>query len=199
MGVKFRRNSDCVVPFVVGLLLGLFISYGIRLVYKPGLCPPKILPILKPTHPNGQTEAPTTPDQIVNLAFHSHQKTEASDKSGSNNKSKLPKLCPPDVESCDDGVIGRRVANNKPRGLLFVGVMTANLFLETRAKAVWETWAKDIPGKVIFFTGGNSYKNSPHHQRRKSENDTIPLVPLPGVDDSYPPQKKSFMMLKLVN
>ncbi|ETE66288.1 hypothetical protein L345_07934, partial [Ophiophagus hannah] len=27
----------------------------------------------------------------------------------------------------------------------------------------------------------------------------IPIVPLPGVDDSYPPQKKSFMMLKYMH
>ena len=30
----------------------------------------------------------------------------------------------------------------------------------------------------------------------KSNDTTLPLVELPGVDDSYPPQKKSFAMLR---
>lgn len=33
---------------------------------------------------------------------------------------------------------------------------------------------------------------------RRSEYD-LPLVPLPTVDDSYPPQKKSFLMLKFIH
>ncbi|XP_076333600.1 chondroitin sulfate synthase 1-like [Tachypleus tridentatus] len=69
--------------------------------------------------------------------------------------------------------------------LLFVGVMTAEKFLDSRAVAVYETWGKIIPGKIIFFSSSNSKASS-----------QLPLVTLPGVDDSYPPQKKSFLMLK---
>ncbi|XKL68382.1 hypothetical protein PGB90_003873 [Kerria lacca] len=74
------------------------------------------------------------------------------------------------------------------RSLLFVGVMTAQKYLETRAAAVYDTWGKEIPGKIAFFSSGVSVKpiNAPH----------LPLVPLKGVDDSYPPQKKSFLMLQ---
>lgn len=35
--------------------------------------------------------------------------------------------------------------------MIFVGVMTAEKFLDTRAKAVYETWGRDLPGKSISF------------------------------------------------
>lgn len=71
--------------------------------------------------------------------------------------------------------------------LLCVGVMTASKYLETRAKAVYDTWGQEVPGKIIFFSSETSFSN------------TIPLVALEGVDDSYPPQKKSFAMLKYMH
>ncbi|KAL0122149.1 hypothetical protein PUN28_007124 [Cardiocondyla obscurior] len=72
--------------------------------------------------------------------------------------------------------------------LVFVGVMTAQKYLDTRAKAVYETWGKELPGKIVFFSSESSTvpENCPD----------LPLVPLPRVDDTYPPQKKSFMMLQ---
>lgn len=73
---------------------------------------------------------------------------------------------------------------NSDKTLLFVGVMTAEKYLTTRAKAVYETWGSDLPGRIAFFSSEVSYSED------------LPLVALPGVDDSYPPQKKSFMMLK---
>ena len=72
------------------------------------------------------------------------------------------------------------------RQLIFVGVMTAERFLETRAKAVFDTWGKDVPGKLTFF--------SSHRETHKTLN--APVVSLPDVDDSYPPLKKSLMMVK---
>ncbi len=50
--------------------------------------------------------------------------------------------------------------------------MTAQKYLDTRARAVYETWAKNIPGKISFFSRAGS-----------SSNYNIPLVSLPGVDD----------------
>lgn len=73
----------------------------------------------------------------------------------------------------------------KDKNLVFVGVMTAQKYLDTRAKAVFDTWGKEIPGKISFFSRAGS-----------SSAFDIPLVSLPGVDDAYPPQKKSFLMLK---
>ncbi|EFN75280.1 chondroitin sulfate synthase 1 [Harpegnathos saltator] len=78
--------------------------------------------------------------------------------------------------------------NSSTSSLVFVGVMTAQKYLDTRAKAVYETWGKELPGKIAFFSSESSTvpDNCPE----------LPLVPLPRVDDTYPPQKKSFMMLQ---
>lgn len=73
--------------------------------------------------------------------------------------------------------------SNSNKTLVFVGVMTAEQYLETRARAVYDTWGQDLPGRIAFFSSEVS----------RAEN--LPLVPLRDVDDSYPPQKKSFMML----
>lgn len=73
--------------------------------------------------------------------------------------------------------------HNSNRSLLFVGVMTADKYLDTRALAVYRTWGKDLPGRMAFFSS------------KHSRSSYLPLVALPGVDDRYPPQKKSFMML----
>lgn len=74
------------------------------------------------------------------------------------------------------------------KSLLFVGVMTANKYLNTRAPAVHSTWGTTIPGKMAFFSASTATSEF-----------EIPLVGLKGVDDSYPPQKKSFMMLKYMH
>lgn len=74
--------------------------------------------------------------------------------------------------------------------LVLVGVMTAKVFLKTRAVAAYNTWVTSIPGKVIFFSSEGSEAVAPPD---------LPVIGLPGVDDSYPPQKKSFMMLKYMH
>ncbi|CAL4095283.1 unnamed protein product, partial [Meganyctiphanes norvegica] len=75
--------------------------------------------------------------------------------------------------------------HNSDKNLVFVGIMTANKYLDNRAKAVYETWGRHIAGKIAFFSSETS-----------TTEEDIPLIRLHGVDDSYPPQKKSFMMLK---
>jgi chondroitin sulfate synthase len=88
-------------------------------------------------------------------------------------------------EECKQPKPAPRVAPAAPaHNLVFVGVMTAARYLDTRAKAVYDTWGRRVPGKVMFFSSEDSYSED------------VPLVALPGVDDTYPPQKKSFMMLK---
>ncbi|KAM3849953.1 chondroitin sulfate synthase 3-like [Diretmus argenteus] len=82
---------------------------------------------------------------------------------------------------------GRSAA--RPGHFLYVGVMTAGKYVDSRAVAAYRTWARSIPGKVEFFSGAGSVPaDAP-----------VPVVSLPGVDDSYPPQKKSFMMLKYMH
>ncbi|KAI8507345.1 Chondroitin sulfate synthase 1 [Branchiostoma belcheri] len=73
---------------------------------------------------------------------------------------------------------------------VYVGVMTAEKYLSTRAVAVYETWARTISGRVEFFTAGRRHSGSRHGGVN------IPTVFLRGVTDVYPPQKKSFLMLK---
>uniref|UniRef100_A0A1I8A5D8 Hexosyltransferase n=1 Tax=Steinernema glaseri TaxID=37863 RepID=A0A1I8A5D8_9BILA len=70
--------------------------------------------------------------------------------------------------------------------LLLVGIMTAAKYVDTRAYNVWRTWAQHIPGKILFFVAEGTTSIHPD----------MPLVRLKGVDDVYPPQKKSFAMLK---
>lgn len=78
-----------------------------------------------------------------------------------------------------------------PRNFLYVGVMTAKKYVGSRAVAAYRTWARAIPGKVEFFSSsGSEVIPLPA---------PLPLVSLPGVDDAYPPQKKSFMMLKYIH
>lgn len=71
---------------------------------------------------------------------------------------------------------------------VFVGIMTAKKFIDNRGLASHRTWASRINGKVMFFSSEGSVSNY-----------GVPVVALPGVDDSYPPQKKSFMMLKYMH
>ncbi|XP_062405598.1 chondroitin sulfate synthase 1 [Sardina pilchardus] len=87
----------------------------------------------------------------------------------------------------DNGML----ATEKPvpsSNFLFVGVMTAQKYLNSRVVAVHRTWARTIPGRVEYFSSEGSDTSLP-----------MPIVALKNVDDSYPPQKKSFMMLKYMH
>lgn len=81
------------------------------------------------------------------------------------------------------GFKDNETVSNSNKTLVFVGVMTAAQYLETRARAVYDTWGRELPGRIAFFSSEESRAQG------------LPLVPLRDVDDSYPPQKKSFMML----
>jgi chondroitin sulfate synthase len=72
--------------------------------------------------------------------------------------------------------------------LILIAIMTSKDFLTTRAPTVMRTWAAKVPGEVIFFSSEGSTTND----------STINLVSLPSVTDTYPPQKKSFLMMKYI-
>ena len=80
--------------------------------------------------------------------------------------------------------------DGSPRNFLFVGIMTAKKYLSTRVVAAYRTWATSIPGKVMFFCSEGA--QLPDHPE-------IPIVALAGVDDTYPPQKKSMLMFKYMH
>lgn len=93
---------------------------------------------------------------------------------------------------------------NSQHNLLFVGVMTAKDFLAGRAKAVYDTWGKEVPGRLAFFSSegsrsdGNSFFHNLFSQTlllTRLLASGLPVIALKGVDDRYPPQKKSFRML----
>lgn len=69
---------------------------------------------------------------------------------------------------------------------LYIGVVTANSYLKTRATAVNQTWGQFAP-KIEFFCREGEKKHN------------LPIVSLPGVDDTYPPQKKVYHMLRYMH
>ncbi|XP_065672399.1 chondroitin sulfate synthase 1 [Hydra vulgaris] len=77
----------------------------------------------------------------------------------------------------------------KKKKFIFIGVMTAEKYLDSRAKAVYETWGSDLKGygKLMFFASSQTKRTD------------LPVISLDGVDDSYPPQRKSMMMLKYMH
>ncbi|XP_060917266.1 chondroitin sulfate synthase 3 [Labrus mixtus] len=105
-----------------------------------------------------------------------------------------PQVAPEELRGFGPGgnVTGEtRKPVNRPKRFLYVGVMTAKKYLRSRAVAAYNTWVSSIPGKVEFYSSAGSgtvYAPGP-----------LPVVSLDGVDDAYPPQKKSFMMLKYIH
>lgn len=89
---------------------------------------------------------------------------------------------------------GAAAPSSRPRDFLYVGVMTAQKYLGSRALAAQRTWARFIPGRVEFFSS-----EQPPNAGMSQPPPPLPVIALPGVDDSYPPQKKSFMMIKYMH
>ncbi|CAG2112940.1 unnamed protein product [Medioppia subpectinata] len=87
-----------------------------------------------------------------------------------------------------DQLIQSVVQHNDGHNLVLIGVMTAQKYLDSRALSIYKTWAQSLNGRIIFFSSSSSKSSY-----------GIPLVPLPTVDDSYPPQKKSFLMFKFMS
>uniref|UniRef100_A0A6B0VFC7 Hexosyltransferase n=1 Tax=Ixodes ricinus TaxID=34613 RepID=A0A6B0VFC7_IXORI len=92
---------------------------------------------------------------------------------------------------CSDAPHETAIPGRPKSRLLFVGVMTAEKYLSTRAVAIQRTWGKALAGRLAFFSSGTS--------RWENQDEELPLVALRGVDDAYPPQKKSFLMLKYMH
>jgi hypothetical protein len=75
-----------------------------------------------------------------------------------------------------------------PRKLLFIGVVTAQKYLDTRAVAINRTWGRGL-SDLRFFS--SHPKNSSIH---------LPIITLPGINDTvYPPQRKVYHMLKYMH
>lgn len=111
-----------------------------------------------------------------NLDFDANTKEKNDVKSQFDSDDAMQTLYDTSKQIGDDIKTGARV---------FVGVITAEKFLSTRAQAVNSTWGSQVD-KVSFFT-----------EKGTSEEYGISVVNLDGVSDKeYPPQKKAFKMLK---
>lgn len=42
------------------------------------------------------------------------------------------------------------------KGLIFVGIMTAQKYIDTRAITIYKTWAQTFPGQIVFFVGADT-------------------------------------------
>lgn len=74
------------------------------------------------------------------------------------------------------------------KGFIFIAVMTSEKYMNTRARGVWDTWGRRVPGRLLFFTG----------RTKQTDWKDLPVIRLDVEDDAYPPQRKSFTMLKYV-
>ena len=71
---------------------------------------------------------------------------------------------------------------------LLVGVLTQQAYLHTRAKAVYDTWGRDVDS-VVFFVGEDC--------NISADISYLPIVKLPGIPDNvYPPLRKAFAVMK---
>ena len=74
------------------------------------------------------------------------------------------------------------------RKTVFIGVLSSQMYLATRARAMFETWGRDV-SMVMFFVGEDCVV--------PPELSYLPIVKLPGVPDAvYPPLKKAFAVVK---
>lgn len=68
---------------------------------------------------------------------------------------------------------------------LYAGVVTSGEFLRTRALAINRTWGEMMSSHLEYYVGeGQGLESS------------LPLVRLPRIDDTYPPQKKVYAMYR---
>ena len=96
-------------------------------------------------------------------------------------------VCEPGVDAIDFEVgLIPPVAFRKP---LYIGVMTAEKLLHTRAVTIQDTWGQYAP-KMDFYIAANrteSLKDLP-----------VSVIGLHGISDGYPPLKKFFRMLQYI-
>ena len=79
--------------------------------------------------------------------------------------------------------------NYTDKMFLYVGVLSAGMFVDSRVNVINNTWRKTIPGCLQFVLGKDA--------QNQTGNADLPFLYLNKVNDtSYPPQKKSLMLLK---
>lgn len=118
-----------------------------------------------------------------------------------NAQSNKDKKLQADKGHIDDSIKPEKGNAASPKdGFLYVGVLTAGKYVNTRGKAIQDTWTNTITGRVEYFVGDGAVLNDGPEDVLNDINSTLSVVKLKNVDDNaYPPQKKSFMMLKYMH
>lgn len=146
----------------------------------------------------GLTIARFTPFQVHDCPTHHEKKTVISTIDRQLSSASTPASVSTPATSVKNTSAQLRLRNNEVdskltrpnffsqeinvRQPLYVGVVTASGFLNTRATDVNNTWGK-LASKIEYFASEDQKKHP------------LPVVSLPGVDDTYPPQKKVYRML----
>jgi hypothetical protein len=151
------------IKTILLILFGIFIGFYLATTLRKSLL-------------NCKTNLSCCPNSVLyddntDLNYESNDEDVINENlSNNNNNSKLIKNV--------NGLNSRKIKIYKTiepdKNLVFIGVMTAQKYLDTRANSVYNTWGRSIPGKMSFFSRSGSssvYK--------------LPLVSLPGVDDRY--------------
>jgi chondroitin sulfate synthase len=74
------------------------------------------------------------------------------------------------------------------RRTVFAGVLSSQMYLATRARAMYETWGSDV-SMLVFFVGEDCVV--------PPELSHLPVIKLSGVPDAvYPPLKKAFAVMQ---
>ncbi|XP_013068592.2 chondroitin sulfate synthase sqv-5-like [Biomphalaria glabrata] len=96
---------------------------------------------------------------------------------------------PRSVEDAKNDYSEEDLSEEDGDNFLFIGIMTARKFLNSRAFASSRTWVPRVPGKVVYFLGeGEEYTGD------------LNVIQLKGVkENDYPPQKKSFAMVEYMS
>lgn len=77
--------------------------------------------------------------------------------------------------------------------------MSAEKNLDSRIAAIMDTWVKSGAVTVEVFAG-NDGEPTEYGTKVKTLSNGVPVIQLPGVlDTAYPPQKKSFSMVKYMH
>lgn len=169
-----KWNNKIVVGVCVGVILGFFSGAWMR---------QSLIPCIQSSYKThgGQNNYPddisvNVKNDVVPASLH-----ESADVVSRTNFSQkgVPRPEQPSVLLSSPGL--------QTKKLILIGVMTAKKYLNSRIIASYQTWAKTIPGDVIYFSSEGS---------EDIALPGLPVIGLKGVDDSYPPQKKSFLMLK---
>ena len=107
-----------------------------------------------------------------------------------------------DMQSGGQGMVGSILHYLRPerpvkarRNNIFVAVVTTGRYLKTRARAIFETWAKDVKlsNNLSFFVGEDCDTSDPALV-------DMSIIKMAGIRDSiYPPQRKVFEVIRYIH